>query len=107
MTCTPYELRRDLRDDRVAVGAQASHSAGYPMSQRECAGFNRPRFSVGAGEPFASPTVSAKSGRVEPCRVSPIARFSCPPRSVSCSVGVGQLANATVLLELSLLPASL
>ena len=47
-----YELGRDLRDDRIAVGAQASHAAGYPMSQRECAGFNWPRFSVGAGEPF-------------------------------------------------------
>jgi integrase len=35
-----------LRDDGVAVGAQESHAAGNPMSQRECAGFNWPVFSV-------------------------------------------------------------
>lgn len=29
------ERRCDLRDDRVAVGAQASHASGSPMSQRE------------------------------------------------------------------------
>ena len=28
------ELRRDLRDDGVAVPAQSSHSGGNPMSQR-------------------------------------------------------------------------
>ena len=47
-----YERRGDLRDDRVAVGAQSSHSLGYPMSQRECAGFNWPGFPVSAGEPL-------------------------------------------------------
>ena len=41
-----------FRVDRVAVGAQASHTAGNPMSQRECAGFNWPGFSVSAGDPF-------------------------------------------------------
>ena len=33
--CGSDELGGDLRDDRIAVGAQASHSAGYPCSQRE------------------------------------------------------------------------
>ena len=46
------ELGRKRRDNRIAVGAQSSHAAGYPMSQRECAGFNWPRFSVCAGEPI-------------------------------------------------------
>jgi hypothetical protein len=91
------------------------------MSQRLNAGFNWPRLSVGAGEPdkltcrprrlltgvFSSveapslwsrpvgvaQLVSAKSCKFEPWRVSPIARFSCPPLSASCSVGVGQLAS--------------
>lgn len=34
-----HERRCDLRDDGVTVSAQASHAGGYPMSQRECAGF--------------------------------------------------------------------
>lgn len=36
----PHELGRDLRDDCIAITAQSSHSAGNPISQRECAGFN-------------------------------------------------------------------
>ena len=43
---------RDLGDDGIAVTAQSSHAGGYPMSQRECAGFNLPRFPVGAGYPI-------------------------------------------------------
>lgn len=39
-----------LRDDGIAVAAQSSHPGGNPMSQRECAGFNAPRFSVPAGD---------------------------------------------------------
>ena len=46
-----YELGRNLRDDGVAGGAQLSHSGGYPMSQREKAGFSWPPLSVPAGEP--------------------------------------------------------
>src|SRR5271166_5663698 len=33
-----YECLRDLRHDCIAVAPQESHSIGYPMSQRECAG---------------------------------------------------------------------
>ena len=58
-----HELGRDLRDDGVTVAAQSSHSGGNPMSQRECAGFNAPRFSVEAGEPFASCTAISFDGR--------------------------------------------
>src|SRR5262249_13069917 len=43
---------RDLGDDRVSVGAQSSHAAGSPISQRECAGFNWPPFSILAGDPI-------------------------------------------------------
>src|SRR5690606_29173851 len=42
---------RDLGDDGVSVGAQSSHSAGYPISQRECAGFNGAGFPVAALQP--------------------------------------------------------
>ena len=34
------ELRRDLGDDGVAITAQAHHSGGNPMSQREKCGFS-------------------------------------------------------------------
>jgi hypothetical protein len=53
------------------------------MSQRECAGFNWPRFSVGAGEPFTSPPIS-----FSPLRL-PL-REVWPP---SIAFGVGQLAS--------------
>jgi hypothetical protein len=39
---------RDLRDDRVAKGAQFTHSGGNPMSQETNSGFNAPGFSVGS-----------------------------------------------------------
>jgi hypothetical protein len=41
---------RDLRHDGIAVTAQSSHAGGNPMSQRECAGFNAPRFSIGTSD---------------------------------------------------------
>ena len=44
------EVGGDLRDDGIAVAPQESHAVGYPMSQRECAGFNAPRFGVAAGD---------------------------------------------------------
>src|SRR5690606_13441706 len=54
-----------LRDDRVAVGAQASHSGGSPMSQRECAGFNWPPLSIPAIEPVRiSPEAVSREGPV-------------------------------------------
>ena len=40
--------------DRIAGGAQLSHSGGYPMSQRLNAGLSWPGFAVSAGEPFDS-----------------------------------------------------
>ena len=46
-----YERFCDLRHDGISVSAQSSHAGGNPMSQRECAGFNWPGFSVAAGEP--------------------------------------------------------
>jgi len=48
------EFRRTLRHNCIAVAPQQSHAAGNPMSQRECAGFNAPRFSIGAGDEFVS-----------------------------------------------------
>jgi hypothetical protein len=45
-----YERRREVRIDRIAVAPQQPHAAGYPMSQRECSGFNAPGFSVAAGD---------------------------------------------------------
>ena len=74
---------RDLRDDRVAVGAQASdaaalvfawryrgeafligaqasHSGGSPMSQRECAGFNWPPLSIPAEDPVSSSPLAVR-----------------------------------------------
>ena len=45
------ERSRDLRDNGIAVAAQASHAGGYPMSQREKAGLSWPGLAVAAGEP--------------------------------------------------------
>jgi hypothetical protein len=112
------ELRRDLRDDRVAgaaeragaadvadfrlkrgfgllVGASHSHAPGNPMSQRENAGFNAPRFSVCAGDESA-----AAPGR----RSVPWPR---PPFGPFWLHGVGHPTSATVLRLLSVLPAGL
>ena len=64
-----------LRDDGVAVGAQASHSGGSPMSQRECAGFNWPPLSIPAEEPVSiSPVAVSRAG----CGLS----FKCKMSSV-------------------------
>lgn len=41
-----YERFRERRADCVSVGAQSSHSGGNPISQRECAGFNRAPFAI-------------------------------------------------------------
>lgn len=35
-----YERLRLWGTEGIAIAAQASHSVGSPMSQRECAGFN-------------------------------------------------------------------
>ena len=39
--CSPDDFR-DLRDDGVAEGSKAVHSAGYPMSHSTHVGFNPP-----------------------------------------------------------------
>ena len=49
---SPYERRRLLRVEAIAVTAQSSHAGGSPMSQRECAGFSWPPEAVRAGEPL-------------------------------------------------------
>lgn len=48
-----YKFSGYLRDDGIAVTAQSSHSGGYPISQRECAGFNWPEFPIPASEPVS------------------------------------------------------
>ena len=58
-----YEGCGGLGDDGVAIGAQSSHAGGNPISQRENAGFNAPRFAVEAGEPDGTrPRVCSESG---------------------------------------------
>jgi hypothetical protein len=90
------EGRRDLRDDGVAVSAQASHSGGNPMSQQTKAGFNAPRAAVGANDPPGS-CPRAWWGNVVP-RVSAMRaarpasdRFS---ERQSRAVGVAHIATA-------------
>lgn len=97
----PDEFRRGFRDNRIAVAAQASHSGGYPMSQRECAGFNRPGFSVGAEDPFGPGPESADracfDSGLPSFRAERAAIISGLPSSqcMSRAVGVVQAANNT------------
>ncbi len=95
------KFRRDLRDDRIAVGAQASHSGGSPMSQRECAGFNWPPLSIPAVEPVSiSPVAVSRAGPVIAavvCKFSPPS-LPCVPAPVPLLlVGVGQPARFACL----------
>jgi hypothetical protein len=54
---------RGFRDDRIAVGAQASHSGGSAINQRECAGLNWPPPSIPAEEPVSiSPEAVRRAG---------------------------------------------
>ena len=98
MNSSLYELNGNLRDDRVTVGAQSSHAAGYPMSQRECAGFNWPPLAVSAANQVCRPS-SPLIGAVP----------SDAPSLWSRVVGVAHVpfSNATVLRDESVLPASL
>ena len=84
------------RDEAVAIGAQASHAGGSPCNQRECAGFNWPCFSVGAGNPVALRPMSASW---LPCA-------SGKPHLFARGV-LHAATSATVFLLLSVLPASL
>src|SRR5690606_7205474 len=47
----PHEHRREAWNDCIARTPQESHSSGNPINQRLKAGFNTPRFSVGAWDP--------------------------------------------------------
>jgi hypothetical protein len=54
---------RGFRVDGIAVGAQAHHSGGSPINQRECAGFNWPELSIPAQEPVSSsPEAVSRAG---------------------------------------------
>lgn len=94
------ESLRRLSIDGVSVGAQAHHSGGSPMSQRECAGFNWPPLSILASEPVSiSPEAVS---RVGPTRATicpsglPVSHglASFTPRLASVTVVVGQPASA-------------
>src|SRR5690348_10427355 len=63
----PHELGRERRDDRVAVGAYAAHSAGNPINHRLNSGFKKTPGTVGAlHDPCARPKRTAASGSVMP-----------------------------------------
>ena len=81
--CFDKDLR--LRSaDGVSVGAQASHSGGSPINQRECAGFNWPELSIPAQEPVSiSPEAVSRAGD----DVSIIATLCPSGIPVSCGRG--------------------
>jgi hypothetical protein len=84
-----------LRDDGIAVGAQSSHAGGYPISQRENAGFNAPRFSVEAGEPDGvGPGVQHSVCLLRSLPRGWLIHF-CEPRSDFVSRGLGVAQPAT------------
>ena len=57
------EFCRERGNECIAVTAQASHAPGYPMSQRACAGFNRPPLAIPAEEPVTiSPDAVRRAG---------------------------------------------
>ena len=102
---SPHEFRSRLRDDRVSVGAQASHSGGNPISQRECAGFNWPPPSIPEQEPVSSlPVAVHRAGvsfPIDPTiceRGMPVSHTlgGLTPRRASAAVGVGQPARFAV-----------
>lgn len=127
------ELRERFGIDCIAVTAQSSHTGGSLMSQRECAGSNRPPLSIPAEEPVSivpsehrrigSPVVPQSAISAAVAITSP-APFELPCFSLSrwrrASVtsqlllilkhpasGVGQPANSVVRREESLFPAAL
>src|SRR5262245_44909352 len=72
------ELSRNLRDDGIAVGAQASHCSGKPMNHAIHLGFRRP-----SSRPSWLPTVQAST---EPDLTA--RRGGCDPRIVRLSRAV-------------------
>ena len=94
---------RGFRVDGVAVGAQASHSGGSPMSQRECAGFNWPPLSIPAEEPVSiCPEAVSRAGWSGWGLQGSIASRHCPlicpcaAGEVLPTRGVGQPASRTI-----------
>ena len=75
--------------DRVAVGAQASHSGGSAMSQRECSGLNGPPAPIPAEEPV---------------RITPDAIRRAGPGRVG---NFDHSLSSTILRLASVLPAAL
>src|SRR5690606_31333446 len=61
------------------AGAHHSHPAGYPISQRENAGFNWPGFAVSAEEPFGAGPEAAQT-----CRPDQLANFTACSRLAVC-----------------------
>lgn len=86
-----YEFLRLLSVDCVSVGAQASHSGGSPISQRECAGSNWPPLGIPAAEPIS---------------ITPEAVNRAGPNP-GHGVNPDQVTTSTVLRLLSVLPAAL
>jgi hypothetical protein len=95
----PDEFRRELRDDCVTVTAQTSHSTGYPMSQRECAGFSWPIFSVATGEPFDGGPWANQAWRPSSPFVSTVPTDA--PSLWSRVVGVLQPANVAASVNVT------
>src|SRR5262245_42778650 len=105
-----FEEGFDERDGRfgaesVAVSAQASHTAGNPCNQRECAGLNWPPLAIPAEEPVSSqPDAVNRAGPPGACESvrtiwsSPISLMRLPDRlRKESTAGVGQPANAACL----------
>lgn len=92
--CGKDELGRDLRDDRIAGGAQLSHAGGYPMSQREKAGASWPGFAVATGEPLAIVPRACLDNGLPSMRAARRSIISGEPISdrMSRAVGVAQEA---------------
>jgi hypothetical protein len=84
-----HEFRRERRHDRIAIAPQEPHAAGYPISQRECSGFNGPPAAIAAAEPVS---------------IAPDAVSRAGPGGVG---DVDQSTSFTVLRLASVLPAAL
>jgi hypothetical protein len=95
------EFRGKRRDDGIAVTAQSSHAGGYPMSQREKAGFSAPLFVVAAGDEFVS-VPEHKATTFLLASVFPAGLYSSVPGFPA--IGVGHPAILAALVSVSGLP---
>ena len=96
-----------FRVDRVAVGAQASHTGGKSMTQRECAGFNWPGRSISAGDPVGAGPHARRATSFSGRAFVPQRSCVAPFQSRAEHVGQGPATKATVRRDESVLPASL